>query len=37
LQGAQTTRGVVVTTGRFSPGALQFRRERRHAFTAHRR
>ena len=24
LQGAQTTRGVFVTTGRFSPGALQF-------------
>jgi restriction system protein len=24
LQGAQTTRGVFVTTGRFSPGAVQF-------------
>jgi restriction system protein len=24
LQGAQTTRGVFVTTGRFSPGAMQF-------------
>jgi restriction system protein len=24
LQGAQTTRGVFVTTGRFSPGALRF-------------
>jgi restriction system protein len=24
LQGAQTTRGVFVTTGKFSPGALQF-------------
>ena len=37
LQGAQTSRGVFVTTGRFSSGARQFAEQGRDATRAHRR